>query len=276
MTAQTLPAYYISHGGGPWPWMAERGETRFGQLEQSLLELRTEIGTAPNAVLVISGHWEEADFRLSSSPHPPMEFDYYGFPDWAYKIRYDAPGAPVLAAHVADLLETAGLSASLDPERGFDHGTFSLMKPIYPQADMPIVQLSIQASYDPAWHLRAGRALAPLRSEGVLIIGSGSSFHNMRALMQGGGQADSRVFDAWLTAALVEHSGSERTALLEDWASARAARIAHPREDHLVPLLVAVGAAEAEIGSRVYHEDAFLGNAAMSSYRFGAVPAPLA
>ena len=269
---QSLPTYYISHGGGPWPWMAERGETRFGQLEQSLLAMRQDIGEAPKAVLVVSGHWETQGFEISSSPHPPMEFDYYGFPDWAYRIRYDAPGSPVLAAHIADLLQQGGIAATLNPARGFDHGTFSLMKPVYPEAEMPVVQLSIQAGYNPDLHLRVGRLLAPLRDEGVLIIGSGSSFHNLRVLMTGGGQAESRLFDRWLTDALVNQSGAARTDLLLDWSSAPAARAAHPREDHLVPLFVAAGAAEGEAAERVYHEDAFLGNAAMSSYRFGAVP----
>lgn len=273
MTKQPLPTYYISHGGGPWPWMAERGETRFGQLEQSLHAMRREIGEAPRAVLVVSGHWETRGFEISSSPHPTMEFDYYGFPDWAYHIRYDAPGSPVLAAHIADLLQQGGVASTLNPERGFDHGTFSLMKPIYPEAQMPIVQLSVQAGYDPDLHLRVGRLLAPLRDEGVLIIGSGSSFHNMRALMSGGGQADSRLFDRWLTDTLVKERGDARAGLLQNWTSAPAARAAHPKEDHLVPLFVAVGAADDEAGVRVYHEDAFLGNAAMSSYRFGEAPA---
>ena len=269
---QRLPTYYISHGGGPWPWMAERGETRFGRLDQSLRDLREEIGPAVRAVLVVSGHWETQAFKVSSSAHPPMEFDYYGFPDWAYRIRYDAPGSPELAARIVDLLNHGGIAASPDVERGFDHGTFSLMRPVYPEADMPIVQLSIHAGFDPDLHMRVGGLLAPLRDEGVLIIGSGSSFHNMRALMSGGGQAESRLFDSWLTGALVGQGGASRAALLADWASAPAARAAHPKEDHLVPLFVAVGAARDDTGTRVYHEDAFLGNAAMSSYRFGGPP----
>ncbi|AIT82150.1 aromatic ring-cleaving dioxygenase (plasmid) [Novosphingobium pentaromativorans US6-1] len=251
--------------------MAERGETRFGELEASLREMRKEIGTRPKAVLVVSGHWETPEFRVSSAAEPKMEFDYYGFPDWAYRIRYDAPGSPALAVRVAEILNEGGIAASPDSVRGLDHGTFSLMKPIYPEAEMPIVQLSIHAGYDPEVHLRAGRLLGRLRDEGVLIIGSGSSFHNMRALMGGGGQADSLEFDRWLTHALVDECGEDRAALLKNWTEAPAARAAHPREDHLVPLFVAVGAAQDELGARVYHEEAFLGNAAMSSYRFGAL-----
>lgn len=264
-----LPTYFISHGGGPWPWMAERGETRFAHLEESLYAVRRDIGDPPKAVLVISGHWEAQGFHISSSVSPPMEFDYYGFPDWAYRIHYDAPGSPELANQIAVLLGQGGITSTLDPERGFDHGTFSLMKPIYPDASIPIVQLSLDAGFDPDLHLRVGEILAPLRNDGVVIIGSGSSFHNMSALMSGSGQADSRLFDNWLTETLVEVDAVQRAARLRQWINAPAARAAHPREDHLVPLFVAIGAAGDEPGCRVYHEDAFFGNAAMSSYRFG-------
>jgi aromatic ring-opening dioxygenase catalytic subunit (LigB family) len=167
VTTQTrLPTYFLSHGGGPWPWLkAERGST-YDQLEASLHEVRRELRQAPRAVLMISGHWEADRFLLSSAAHPPMEYDYYGFPEHTYHIRYDAPGAPALADAVRAMIERGGVAAGLDPQRGFDHGTFTLMHTMYPEADLPLLQLSIRADYDPAEHLKVGELIAPLRDEG--------------------------------------------------------------------------------------------------------------
>ncbi len=265
----SLPTYYISHGGGPWPWWEGTAGARFDLLRQSLNDIRAELGDTPKAVLVVSAHWETDGFMVSSASHPKMFYDYYGFPEWAYQIRYEAPGSPDLALRVAGLLEAGGIPTVADPERGFDHGTFSLMQPFYPEETMPVVQLSVDMRCDPAQHVRVGELLAPLRDEGVLIIGSGSSFHNMRLLMGGGGQAVSREFDAWLTETLVQLPQETRMQRLLNWTSAPSARIAHPQEEHLIPLMVVAGAAAADAGACVYHEDAFLGNAAMSSYRFG-------
>ncbi|MDB5961920.1 MAG: dioxygenase, partial [Massilia sp.] len=155
-----------------------------------------------------------------------------------------------------------------DARRGFDHGTFSMLYPVYPDADMPVVQLSIKHGYDPETHLAIGRALAPLRDEGILIIGSGLSFHNLRQFGPGGKLA-SHEFDAWLQYVLLELPPNERSAALRHWSEAPYARMAHPREDHLMPLFVALGAAEQEKAACVYHEDAFFGNLAVSSFRFG-------
>ena len=166
------------------------------------------------------------------------------------------------------LLHGAGIAVQVDPERGFDHGTFAPLAVIYPNADVPVLQLSLKHGYDPQDHLAVGRALAPLRHEGVLIVGSGLSYHNLRAL---GPQAQgpSIAFDQWLDQTLVQSTPAERIARLVAWDVAPGARQAHPREDHLLPLMVAVGAAGMEPGTRVYHEDAFLGGAAVSSFMFG-------
>jgi aromatic ring-opening dioxygenase catalytic subunit (LigB family) len=251
--------------------MKDQAGGMFDKLEAGLDGVRAELGGAPKAVLVISGHWETAGFEVSSAERPGMEFDYYGFPEHLYRIKYGAPGAPELAARVQGLLTAGGHPCSSDPERGFDHGTFSLMKPLYPAADMPIVQLSLRRNLDPGEHLAVGALLAPLRDEGVLIIGSGSSYHNLR-LRGPQAVAPGRAFDGWLRQTLVEADPGERQARLVDWARAPAARLVHPREDHLLPLMVAVGAASGEAGARVYHEDDFMGGWVLSSYRFGPPP----
>ena len=270
-----LPTYFLSHGGGPWPYMEGPFRQHYDQLEASLKAIRADldaVGSAgPKAVLVISGHWEEPDFAISSGDQPGMEYDYYGFPEYLYHVHYRAPGSPELAEQVRGLLATAGLPVRLDPQRGFDHGTFSMMQPIYPEETMPVVQLSLNSSLDPALHLALGRLLAPLREQGVLIIGSGLSYHNLR-MMDPRAQAPSAQFDQWLQAVLVGRAGSERSGLLAHWAEAPAARLAHPREDHLIPLMVAVGAAEQDAGACVYHQPDLLNHITASSFRFGEMP----
>ena len=264
-----LPTYFISHGGGPWPWMqAEMGDT-YAKLAAALAVMPRQIGRQPRAILMVSAHWERLGFTVQSQAHPPMVYDYGGFPPHTYSVRYDAPGDPALAERVKTLLEAAGMPTSLDTERGFDHGMFSPMKAIYPEADVPVVQLSLKKGLDPAEHLALGRALAPLRDEDVLIVGSGLSYHNLRAF---GPQAaaPSRAFDDWLQQALLRSEPAVRTQALIDWEQAPAARIAHPREEHLLPLMVAVGAAEQDTGHCVYYENAFMGGLTVSSFRFGA------
>ncbi len=268
MAHPLLPTYFLSHGGGPWPFMREQFGQRYDVLDAALKDMPRQIGVTPEAVLVISAHWEGPNFLVSSSARPPMIYDYGGFPPHTYEIQYPAPGAPALAERVKALLDGAGHPARLDPERGFDHGTFSAMYPIYPAADVPIVQLSIRHGYDVATHIEAGRALAPLRAEGVLIVGSGLSYHNLRQFGPAGSLA-SRQFDGWLRASMAL-APAEREARMRDWAGAPGARQAHPREDHLVPLWVALGAAEREPAEVVYHEDDFFGALAVSSFRFGA------
>jgi len=266
-----LPTYFVSHGGGPWPWMREQTGTLYDKLAASLGALRVEAGAAVKAVLVVTSHWEAPQFMVSSGSTPGMVYDYGGFPPHTYQISYPAPGAPGLAQRVADLLNGAGHPAGLDPQRGFDHGTFSMLYPVYPEARMPVVQLSLRGDLDPAAHLAAGRALAPLRDEGVLIIGSGLSFHNLRQFGPSG-KAASHAFDGWLQHTLLTLAPAEREAALLRWDTAPAARAAHPREEHLIPLMVALGAAEHEAAACVYHEDAFMGSLAVSSFRFGMAP----
>jgi aromatic ring-opening dioxygenase catalytic subunit (LigB family) len=265
-----LPTFYLSHGGGPWPYMKDEARRPFGRLEASLRELPGQLARKPEAILIVSGHWEARDFVVMSGAAPPMVYDYGGFPEELYHIRYPAAGSPRLAERARALIQQASLPARLDGERGFDHGTYSILAVTHPAADLPVFQVSLQSGYDPEAHLRLGRALAPLRDEGVLIIGSGSSYHNLRRFFERGGRReDSAQFDAWLRESLVSSPPAQRTQRLLEWERAPAAREAHPRADHLMPLHVAVGAAEEEAGQLVYAQQDFLGRIALSSYRFG-------
>jgi aromatic ring-opening dioxygenase catalytic subunit (LigB family) len=265
-----FPTFYLSHGGGPWPYMKEEARRPFAKLEKSLRELPRQLARKPEAILIVSGHWEERDFAVMSAAAPPMVYDYGGFPEELYHIRYPAAGSPLLAQRTHSLIQQAGLPVRLDGERGFDHGTYLILAVTHPEADVPVFQVSLQSGYDPEAHLRLGRALAPLRDEGVLIVGSGSSYHNLRRFFEGGGRRqDSAQFDAWLRQTLIESTPAARTQRLLEWERAPAAREAHPREDHLMPLHVVVAAAEEEPGQIVYRDEDFLGTITLSSYRFG-------
>lgn len=266
-----LPTYFVSHGGGPWPWIEDQMPGDWTPLRASLEGIPAELGVTPRAILVVSGHWEAPAFTVQTSTAPPMLYDYGGFPEFTYHLQYPAPGSPEVAQRVVELLQGAGLPTAEDDRRGFDHGVFAPLYVMYPEAEVPILQLSLVHGYDPAAHLAAGRALAPLRDEGVLIVGSGFTYHNLRDFGPGGARA-SREFEGWLTPTLVDASPEDRTAGLLAWESAPGARASHPAEDHLIPLMVAVGAAEGERAERIYHEDAFMGALTSASYRFGALP----
>ena len=268
MSNEQLPTYFLSHGGGPWPYVEDPTRKNYLNLERFLVELRPELRSPLRAVLIISGHWEERGFAISAAAKPGMVFDYFGFPEYLYRIRYAAPGSPEVAGRVCDLLAAGGMPARLDRERGFDHGTFSLMKVLAPEENVPIVQLSLDVGMDPALHLHVGRLLAPLRQEGVLILGSGFSYHNF-AIRDARATSISGHFDAWLQHVLVQSEPAERSEQLIRWEEAPSARLAHPREEHLIPLMVAVGAAEDEPGACIYHETAFLQLVTASSFRFG-------
>lgn len=269
-----LPTYFISHGGGPWPWMDEM-RVPMAALTASLQGITRELGGLPRAVLCVSAHWEASRFTVLSTARPQMVYDYGGFPPHTYSVQYPAPGAPDVAQRISTLLQAAGIAVAQDSERGFDHGTFAPLAVMYPEAQVPVLQLSLKAGYDPAEHLAVGRALRALRDEGVLIVGSGLSFHNLR-LRGPAALAPSKAFDGWLHSVLEGQSPAARSASLLAWDQAPAARIAHPSEDHLLPLMVALGAAEDEVASTVYHETNGMLGWTMSSWRFGALPAAAA
>ncbi|MCA2012544.1 dioxygenase [Cereibacter sphaeroides] len=261
-----MPSYFISHGGGPWPWLPPM-RAQFHNLEDSLKRIVAELPEKPKAVLSISGHWEEDDFAVMGAANPPMVYDYYGFPKETYSITYPAPGAPEIAQRTLELLEAAGLPARMDLKQGFDHGTFAPLYIMYPDAQIPVYQVSLRKGYSPAEHFAMGRALAPLRDEGVLILGSGLSFHNLR-MFGPAAKVPSEAFDAWLGDTLAA-APEQRTEALIDWESAPYARTCHAQEDHLVPLFAALGAAEGEPATRVYHDVGLMGGVTASSYRFG-------
>ncbi len=259
-----LPVYFLCHGAGPWPWVSEMQDWH-AQMAAGLRDIPRQLGRKPRAVLLISAHWEEAEFTVQSAAQPGMLYDYGGFPPNTYSLHYRSPGAPELAEHVLHLLARAGIKVREDSQRGYDHGMFAPMAVIYPQADVPVLQLSLRSSFSAAEHLAAGRALASLRDEGVLIIGSGSSYHNMRTFGPSG-RGPSKLFDDWLAETLMLVTPAERSQRLSAWEQAPGARMAHPREEHLLPLMVAVGAAEQDAARRVYFEEAFMDSATVSSY----------
>lgn len=263
-----LPSLFIPHGGGPCFFMNEGGppDPMWRPMEAYLKTIVADLPEKPRAILVISGHWEESVFTLQDGAQPALLFDYSGFPPHTYALRWDAPGAPDVAARAAELLETAGFPAGHDADRGWDHGVFIPLMVALPDADIPVVQLSLRQDLDPAAHIAAGRALAPLRDEGVLIVGSGMSFHNMRVR---GAQATapSERFDAALTDAVTDPDPASRDARLADWRALPEARFAHPREEHLIPLMVAAGAGADDRGSQA-HRSTVIGWT-VSGYRFG-------
>jgi aromatic ring-opening dioxygenase catalytic subunit (LigB family) len=220
----------------------------------------------PRAVLVISAHWEEPVPTVMTSARPPLLYDYYGFPPQSYRITWPAPGEPELAARVRALLSNAGFETGENAERGFDHGTFVPLKLTYPNADVPTVQLSLKQGLDPEQHLAMGRALAPLRDDGVFIVGSGMTFHNLRAFRDPRSRPVAEAFDAWLREAATLDEPA-RSAALARWSSAPAARLAHPREEHLLPLMVVAGAAQGDPG-RVAYNGTVLG-LRLSAYHYG-------
>ena len=261
-----MPTYFISHGGGPWPWMPD-WRARFVNLEASFVQMVKDLPERPKAILMISGHWEDDSFAVMTSANPPMVYDYHGFPPHTFQIRYPAPGAPDLAQRAADLIAAAGLPVRLDGRQGFDHGCFVPAYVMYPEADVPVFQVSLRKGYAPADHFALGRALAPLRDEGVLIVGSGLSYHNLR-LFGPGAKVPSEAFDAWLAETMAD-APAARTARLLDWESAPYARTCHAQEDHFVPLFAALGAAEGEVARMVYHDTDLFGGVTASSYRIG-------
>ncbi|PRY67336.1 DODA-type extradiol aromatic ring-opening family dioxygenase [Halomonas ventosae] len=235
---------FISHGGGPMPLLGDPGHR---EMVERLQEFAGQL-RRPAAILVISAHWEEAVPTLTSGANPPLIYDYHGFPPESYAIEYPCPGAPALARQIHQALEQAGMPARLDDRRGFDHGLFVPLKLMYPEADIPCVQLSLVDSLDAETHLAMGRALQALDVDNLLVIGSGFSFHNMRAFFAPGTpetQARNQAFEEWLEATCsdTQIEETERTERLRHWERAPHARFCHPREEHLLPLHVCYGLA---------------------------------
>jgi 4,5-DOPA dioxygenase extradiol len=241
----TLPTLFVPHGGGPCFFMDPHGgppDPMWRPMQAYLAGLIASLPERPRAILMVSGHWETPDLTVHVGERPELLFDYYGFPDHTYRLRWDAPGAVDVARAAAGLLRAAGHAVGEEAQRGWDHGVFIPMMVANPDADIPLAQLSLRADLDPAAHIAIGRALAPLRDAGVLIVGSGMSFHNLRAR----GPAVTPVA-AWET---LPH-----------------ARFAHPEAEHLLPLMVALGAGGDDEAVCDYR-DVVMGWA-VSGFRFG-------
>lgn len=253
---------YFSHGGGPLPIL---GDASHQAMVDFMKELPSQL-RQPDAVLVISAHWEESAATLLGAQTPPMFYDYYGFPVEAYDITYPAPGSPALANRIAGILHEHNLPARIDPQRGFDHGLFIPLMLMYPRADIPALQLSLLRGLDPAAHLALGRALRALMPENILVIGSGFSFHNMRAFSWRGTNAPDRANDAFQDWLIETCTGpmphSEREQRLIDWEQAPSARYCHPREEHLLPVHVCLGMAGKP--AKVVFDDQILGKRAVA------------
>jgi 4,5-DOPA dioxygenase extradiol len=253
---------YFSHGGGPLPILGDPGHKAMVEFMQRLpSQLRK-----PDAILVISAHWEEGVATLLGANRPPLFYDYYGFPDEAYRITYPAPGNPELASRIVEILHGSHIMSHIDAERGFDHGLFIPLKLMYPQSDIPSLQLSLIRGLDATVHIALGKALRSLKNENILVIGSGFSFHNMSAFSwEGVGQSDPRndAFQKWLIETCTGSSSQkDREQRLVDWEKAPSARYCHPREEHLMPLHVCAGMSETE--AQVIFDDHILGKRAVA------------
>ena len=268
MSATRQPTLYLPHGGGPcffMEWKMGPPDT-WHRMAAWLRSIDATLPAKPKALLVVSAHWEEAVPTVTTAANPSLLFDYYGFPPETYQLTWPAPGAPDVAARVQTLLATAGIESNSNAERGLDHGVFIPLKVAYPQAEIPTFQLSLVNGLDPAHHLAIGRALAPLRDEGVFILGSGMSYHNMRGFGRDASFDHSLRFDAWLDE-VVKLDRAERDKRLAGWGTAPSARESHPREEHLLPLMVIAGAGGSDPGNVVF-KDKVMG-VRVAAHQFG-------
>jgi 4,5-DOPA dioxygenase extradiol len=234
---------YFSHGGGPLPILGDPGHQA---MVDFIRRLPAQL-TRPDAILVVSAHWEESVATMLGAPNPPMLYDYYGFPQESYEVTYPAPGHPDLTERIAGLLEENRIPVRIDTRRGFDHGLFIPLKLMYPEADIPSLQLSLLHGLDPAAHIVLGKALRELLGENILVIGSGFSFHNQNAFFErasGAPDPANDAFHTWLIETCtgpLSQAGREQSLIA--WEKAPSARYCHPREEHLLPLHVCVGMA---------------------------------
>ena len=256
-----LPSIFISHGSPMHALDAGAAGESWAALGRRL--------PRPRGIVIVSAHWETDAPALTGSARPQTIHDFHGFPEPLYRLRYPAPGAPGLAARAAALLGQAGLAAEVDPARGLDHGAWSPLLHAYPDADVPVVQLSLQSALGTRHHLALGRALAPLAGEGVLLIGSGHMTHNLRDWVRAGQPAPlayAREFQAWVAARI---AARELEALADYRARAPHALRAHPSEEHFLPLFFALGAAAPEGASERLYDGIEGGALAMDAWLFG-------
>ena len=240
---------YLPHGGGPSFFMTGERKRLYQDTENFLRSVSGTLPTTPQAILMVTAHWEKHIPSFTGGAKPALIYDYSGFPPETYEIQYPAPGQPALAARAAALLQEAGYPVRVDDDYGWDHGVFIPLKVMFPEANIPVVAMSIHPSLDPELHCKLGQALSRLREEGVLVVGSGMSFHNLRNFAQGG--PASEQFHAWLDEALAGDQ-AQRTERLMHWHTAPGGAASHPREEHLIPLMVASGAGSDSPGRRMW------------------------
>jgi aromatic ring-opening dioxygenase catalytic subunit (LigB family) len=249
MPAARMPAMYLPHGGGPSFFMTGERKRLYQPTEDFLRSVHTLLPEKPRAILIATAHWEATVPSFTGGERPELIFDYYGFPPETYELQYPAPGLPELAERAAELVRQAGVPAKVDPDYGWDHGVFVPLKVMFPQADIPVVAMSLHASLDPALHCALGAALRSLRDEGVFIVGGGMSYHNLRQFAAAA--PASFEFHDWLDSTL-SGSWDERTERLTHWSLAPGGRASHPREEHLIPLMIASGAGTDAPARRVW------------------------
>ena len=265
---QRQPVLFIPHGAGPCFFMDWNPADTWLGMGNFLSNVAATLPQRPSAIVLVSGHWLQPQFSITGHARQELIYDYNGFPAHTYQLTYPAAGAPQLAQRLVELLGQAQLPARVDPSRGFDHGVFIPLKLMFPDADVPVIQLSLRSDMDAAAHLQAGRALAALRDENVLIVGSGMSFHNMRGYGDPRFGPVSDAFDSWLSQAVCS-APAQREQLLSNWLQAPHAQLCHPPggEEHLIPLLVAAGAGAEDAGQKIYSERVM--QTTLSAFRFG-------
>lgn len=240
---ETMPSIFITHGGGPCFFVEGEFRTIWKGLENWLKNFHSSLKKQPKAIVIFSAHWEEDVFTVHIGERPPLLYDYYGFPEETYKIKYSAVGFPKLANQIVDLLKENNIKVKTEVTRGWDHGVFVPLKVMYPKEEIPIIQISLKNNLNVQEHIRIGQILQPLREQGVLIIGSGSSYHNFNNFGLAGYKM-SQVFDTWLSDTLEIETKFIREKKLNEWYKESSARFSHPREEHLIPLMVFEGSSK--------------------------------
>jgi 4,5-DOPA dioxygenase extradiol len=257
---RNLPVLFVSHGSPMLVFEDIPARHFMAGLGQAL--------PRPRAILCVSAHWETAAPAVSGAARPHTIHDFHGFPRELYQLQYPAPGAPDLARQVRDRLQAAGIACAIDPERGLDHGAWNPLTLIYPQADIPVAQFAIQPQLGPAHHLNLGRALAPLRRQGVLILASGGIVHNLRQFQVDREKAADWAlsFDGWVA----ERIAAEDADALVDYRRTRPdGAKAHPTDEHFMPLFVALGAGLESGAGRALHRSFAHGSLSMAAYAWG-------
>lgn len=247
--SKKFPAIFLNHGGGPLPLLGEQPElvAHMKDIVSKHIPVHTTSCNKPKAIVVVSAHYEAKPIEITSSKNPSMIFDYYGFPPETYQYDYPAPGHPELASEIHRLLSSNSIDSNLNEERGFDHGVFIPLMFLYPEHDIPVVCVSLDKSLDASSHLLIGKALAPLQDEGILLLGSGYTFHNLNAFFNPtpASKEASVQFNEWLKETILQYDGDRLLQRLKGWKDAPGARICHPREEHLLPLFVIAAAGAA-------------------------------